>query len=155
MSIDITTLALAKEYTNRMVGSGGTGSGVDGGYYTPGVTQPTTDTMQILFAPSKSDMPAINPITVNLPVSEGSGQNPALTANERSTLIAVINAIGVFNVPNGNELVDAFNAAWGGSGDSGGEEPGVTISQSGGTLAVAGVPAITSITQAGHVLVMA
>lgn len=30
MSIDITTLALAKEYTNRMVGSGGTGGGVDG-----------------------------------------------------------------------------------------------------------------------------
>lgn len=75
MSINITTLALAKEYTNRMVGSGGTGSGVDGGYYTPGVTQPTADTMQISFAPSKSDMPAVNPVTVNLPVSENSGQN--------------------------------------------------------------------------------
>jgi hypothetical protein len=75
MSINITTLALAKEYTNRMVGSGGTGSGVDGGYYTPGVTQPTADTMQISFAPSKSDMPAVNPVIVNLPVSENSGQN--------------------------------------------------------------------------------
>ena len=30
MSIDITTLALPKEYTNRMVGSGGTGGGVNG-----------------------------------------------------------------------------------------------------------------------------
>lgn len=50
-------------------------NGVDGGHYTPVVTQPTTDTMQISFAPSKSDMPAVNPVTVNLPVSENSGQN--------------------------------------------------------------------------------
>ena len=76
-----------KEYTynesaetwhiNKSASSGG-GSGVDGedgGYYTPGVTQPTTDTMQISFAPSKPDMPAVNPVTVNLPVSENSGQN--------------------------------------------------------------------------------
>ena len=49
--------------------------GEDGGYYTPGVTQPTTDTMQISFAPSKPDMPAVNTVTVNLPVSENSGQN--------------------------------------------------------------------------------
>lgn len=79
MSIDITTLAIAKEYTNRMIGSGGTGSG--GGYYTPGVTQPTTDTMQISFAPSKSDMPAVDPVTVNLPVSENSGQNVELDSS--------------------------------------------------------------------------
>lgn len=53
-------------------------NGVDGGHYTPVVTQPTTDTMQISFAPSKSDMPAVNPVTVNLPVSENSGQNDNL-----------------------------------------------------------------------------
>lgn len=50
-------------------------NGVDGGHYTPVVTQPTTDTMQISFAPSKPDMPAVNTVTVNLPVSENSGQN--------------------------------------------------------------------------------
>lgn len=50
-------------------------NGVDGGHYTPVVTQPTTDTMQISFAPSKSDMPVVDPVTVNLPVSENSGQN--------------------------------------------------------------------------------
>ena len=91
-------------------------------------------------------------------VSEDSGENAALTGAERSTLIAVVNAIGVFNVPNGRELVDAFNVAWansGGSGDSGGEESWMTISQSGSTLTMSGVPAITSITQADHVLVMA
>lgn len=49
-----------------------------------------------------------------------SGQNAALTADERSTLIAIVNAIGTFNVPNGQELMDAFNAAWGGSGDDSG-----------------------------------
>lgn len=49
--------------------------GADGGHYAPIVTQPTSDTMQISFAPSKSDMPAVNPVTVNLPVSENSGQN--------------------------------------------------------------------------------
>ena len=41
-----------------------------------------------------------------------SGQNIALTEKERSTLIAVVGAIGVFNVPNGQDLVSAFNAAW-------------------------------------------
>lgn len=47
---------------------------------------------------------------------KGSGGNAALTPEERSTLIAVVNAIGVFNVSNGQELVSAFNSAW--SGDT-------------------------------------
>lgn len=52
------------------------------------------------------------------------GQGAALTADERSTLIAVVNAIGTFSVPNGQELMDAFNAAWGSSGDTGGDSGG-------------------------------
>ena len=44
----------------------------------------------------------------NLPSSGGSG----LSSSERSTLIAVVNAIGAFNVTNGQELIDAFNDAW-------------------------------------------
>ena len=56
--------------------SGGSGvDGEDGGYYTPGVTQPTTNTMQISFTPSKSYMPNVNPVTVILPVSDNSGEN--------------------------------------------------------------------------------
>lgn len=35
-----------------------------------------------------------------------------LTAEQRNSLLAVINAIGTFNVPNGRELIDNFNAAW-------------------------------------------
>lgn len=69
--------------------------GEDGGYYTPGVTQPTTDTMQISFAPSKSDMPAVNPVTVNLPVSENSGQNVELdTTLTQSGKAADAKAVG-------------------------------------------------------------
>ena len=99
MSIDITTLALAKEYTNRMVGSGGTGSGGGGGYYTPGVTQPTADTMQISFAPSKPDMPAVNTVTVNLPVSENSGHNQIqelATEGSRISMLAPISGAYYF-----------------------------------------------------------
>lgn len=48
----------------------------------------------------------------------------ALTDEERSSLIAIVNAIGTFSVPNGQELMDAFNAAWGGSGDTGGDSGG-------------------------------
>lgn len=41
-----------------------------------------------------------------------SGTVSGLTTNERNTLIEVINAIGVFNVDNGQELIDNFNEAW-------------------------------------------
>ena len=74
-------------------------------------------------------------------VGNGSGQNPALTANERSALIAVINAIGVFNVPNGKELVDAFNAAWSGDGEPETPESGVT--DNGRTLVITGGVTVT------------
>lgn len=64
-----------------------------------------------------------------LPVEEGSGENPSqggLSAAQINTLSAVINAIDAFNVTNGQELIDNFNAAWGisGGGDSGGEDSG-------------------------------
>ena len=50
--------------------------GEDGGYYTPAVTQPTDDTMQVEFTPSKADMPSVAPVTVKLPVGSGSGSSP-------------------------------------------------------------------------------
>lgn len=43
--------------------------------------------------------------------SSGSGGS-GMSSTERSTLIAVVNAIGAFNVNNGQELIDAFNDAW-------------------------------------------
>lgn len=56
----------------------------------------------------------------------------ALTSDERSSLIAIVNAIGTFSVPNGQELMDAFNTAWSGSGDTGGDSGGEDSGGSGG-----------------------
>ena len=48
--------------------SGGGGKpGENGGYYTPSVNQPDNDTLQFDFTPSKADMPAIEPVQVDLP----------------------------------------------------------------------------------------
>lgn len=41
--------------------------GEEGGYYTPHVTQPSSDTMQVSFTPSKSGMESVAPVTVHLP----------------------------------------------------------------------------------------
>lgn len=49
--------------------------GEDGGYYTPAVTQPSSDTVEFAFSPSKPDMPAVDPVQVKLPVSQNSGGN--------------------------------------------------------------------------------
>lgn len=65
-------------------------------------------------ADATDDRSAPNLGQVKQLVEEHSGQTAALTADERSSLIAVVNAIGAFNVPNGRELIDAFNTAWGG-----------------------------------------
>lgn len=50
-------------------------SGKDGGYYTPAVTQLDEKTVQFDFTPSKEGMPAVESVTVELPVGEDSGQN--------------------------------------------------------------------------------
>lgn len=62
--------------------------GEPGGHYIPVVTQPTDNTMQVSFTPSKADMPTVESVTVNLPVGEGSGQNleldPTLTQSGKA-----------------------------------------------------------------------
>lgn len=47
----------------------------DGGYYIPELSQPDEDTIQFAFKPSKADMPAVEPFTVELPAGQGSGGN--------------------------------------------------------------------------------
>lgn len=42
-------------------------SGEDGGYYTPEVTQPAGDTMEVSFTPSKATMPEVASKKVTLP----------------------------------------------------------------------------------------
>lgn len=62
----------------------GGGSGEDGGYYTPAVTQTTEKTMQVSFTPSKTAMPAVSGTEITLPtgpkgvsgVYVGSGDMP-------------------------------------------------------------------------------
>lgn len=49
-------------------------TGTAGGYYTPVVTQPTTNTMKTAFVPSVATMPAVEPVTITLPGSD-SGQD--------------------------------------------------------------------------------
>lgn len=179
MSIDITTLAIAKEYTNRMIGSGGTGSGGSGGYYTPGVTQPTTDTMQISFAPSKPDMPAVNTVTVNLPVSENSGQNVG-NADVTSIKTVLGNIMTIIKAQTDSEdgverpqgynmdvsgLVaqnDVLISALGGSGDSGGEEepdtpviPEKTLTSISATYTGGAVPVGTAVSALTGIVVTA
>ena len=56
--------------------TGATGAqGADGGYYTPKVSQPATNTMLVEHTPSKAGMPAVEPVTINLPVGSDSSQN--------------------------------------------------------------------------------
>lgn len=45
--------------------------GQDGGYYTPSLTQPDDNTLEFQFTPSKPDMPAVEPVQVELPNSGG------------------------------------------------------------------------------------
>lgn len=45
--------------------------GEDGGYYTPAVTQPDSNTLQFDFTPSKADMPAVEPVQIPIPSSGG------------------------------------------------------------------------------------
>lgn len=58
--------------------------GGTGGYYTPVVTQPTANTMQISFTPSVATMPAVEPVTITLP---GSGQNVDLAGYAKETWV--------------------------------------------------------------------
>lgn len=45
------------------------GSGEDGGYYTPSISQSTANTMTIAFTASKNGMPEVSVTTVTLPTS--------------------------------------------------------------------------------------
>lgn len=56
-----------KKYVDSVAGSGGGGTGEDGGYYTPVVTDNMNGTMTVSFVASKSGMAIISPVTVTLP----------------------------------------------------------------------------------------
>ena len=95
-------------------------SGTAGGYYTPVVTQPTTNTMKIAFVPSVATMPAVEPVTITLPGSD-SGQNAkSWTAEQINLLDQLFNYIPWTSAGAGT-IADALIASLR-SGDTGGEE---------------------------------
>lgn len=79
----------------------------------------------------------------------------ALTSDERSSLIAIVNAIGTFSVPNGQELMDAFNTAWGNSGDSGGDTTEKTLTSISATYSGGSVPVGTAVSALTGIVVTA
>lgn len=67
--------------------------GADGGYYTPAVTQPTEDTIQFDFTPSKAGMPAVEPVQVTLPAPDSGGnadQSGGLSTTASELLITIL-----------------------------------------------------------------
>lgn len=59
-------------------------NGKDGGYYTPDVTQPNSNTLSFGFTPSESDMPEVPKVEVVLP--SGSGGGTSFKTDETLTL---------------------------------------------------------------------
>lgn len=78
--------------TQRTVGEGSGGSGKDGGYYTPTVTQVNDSTAQISFAASKADMPAVAAQQITLPAGpQGKpGADYALTDADKSDIVRTV-----------------------------------------------------------------
>lgn len=103
------------------------GTGTGGGYYTPAVTQPTEDTIQFDFTPSKAGMPAVEPVQVKLPAGSDSGGNVDLSGylklptNEDGT--PNNGTAGYYAVSDGNGGVTWVAAGNSGGGDSGGDTP--------------------------------
>lgn len=113
--------------------SGG-GSGSAGGYYTPEVTQPTADTMQVSFAASEDDMPPVEPVSVTLPAGpagrDGEDGAPGIPGQdgfsptvqtepiEGGTKVTITDATG----PKEFEVMDGTNGQDGQPGRDG--EPG-------------------------------
>lgn len=87
------------------------GSGL---YYIPSVSQPTDTTLKFEFKPSVTGVPVPKPVTVTLPVGEGSGENVTqggLSAAAKAALMAVVESIAVFTVDDPQELIDALRNA--------------------------------------------
>lgn len=72
--------------------------GADGGYYTPAVTQPTADTIQFDFTPSKAGMPSVKPVQVTLPSQDsgGNADQSGLSTTAANLLVTILRE-GVYN----------------------------------------------------------
>ena len=59
-------------------------AGEDGGYYTISVSQPSNDKMRVTLTPSKSDMPTVPAVDIDLPAGEDGqdGKSPTVTVTD-------------------------------------------------------------------------
>lgn len=128
--------------------SGG-GSGSDGGYYTPEVTQPSDNTMQVSFAASEDDMPPVEPVSVTLPAGpagrDGEDGTPGLPGQdgfsptvqtepiEGGTKVTITDADGpkTFDVLNGTNGEDGEPGQDGAPGQDG-FSPTASVTQTAG-----------------------
>lgn len=118
--------------------------GEPGGYYTPSVTQPNTNTMRMEFAASKADMPPVDGVEIALP-----GGGSGLTSTEKNHLLTILDAVIVETTkqPVVAEALAALKQLWSGGA--------VYVSQNGTTLVFENMATVTSITQNGSVLALA
>ena len=98
-----------------------------GPYYTPAVTQLDEDTVQFEFTPSKPDMPAVNPVTVELPAGQGSGENAdqgsGLSGTAKTLLITILrNGIYSTDQSANINLLETALSSGGSTGGGGSEE---------------------------------
>lgn len=61
---------------------GGAGTGEDGGYYTPVISQTSSNAMTIAFTASKSGMPEVSPTTITLPTGENTAVIESIEISE-------------------------------------------------------------------------
>lgn len=113
------------------------GTGTAGGYYTPEVTQPSADTIQVSFAASENNMPPVEPVSVTLPAGpagkDGEDGAPGLPGQdgysptvqteptEGGTRVTITDATGpkTFEVLNGTEGQDGQPGQDGAPGQDG------------------------------------
>lgn len=97
--------AANKSYVDAKIGSGSAGK--DGGYYAISVTQPSNDKMRVTLTPSKSDMPTVPAVDIDLPAGEDGqdGKSPTVTVTDITGghRITVTDATGTktFNIMDG------------------------------------------------------
>lgn len=87
---------------------GGGGPGENGGYYTPSVKQPDSDTLQFDFTPSKAGMPAIDPVQVDLPAGPQGpqGDDYKLTDEDKKEIAEMAAELVVVPDSGGNVELD-------------------------------------------------
>lgn len=119
-----TAITSSGAYTWEKFASGGSGSGTgsDGGYYTPAIRQTGDNTMLVSFAPSKVSMDDVQPVTITLPSGKDGEAGVGITKLEQTIFGSGSEADNVWTMVLSNGLNCEFvvkNGSRGPSGPSG------------------------------------